>query len=54
MPQLDPTPWLKTLTIIWLVLLFIVQPTVMKSRPINKPQPRHTNYKTTPWPYPWR
>nr|ADW93558.1 ATPase 8 [Brachymeles samarensis] len=54
MPQLNPSPWLLTLLLSWVVVLLVFKTKVVTSTPHSLPTPPDlTTSHTTSWNWPW-
>nr|ADN11997.1 ATP synthase F0 subunit 8 [Heteronotia binoei] len=53
MPQLNPTPWFFIFTLVWLILLFLLKPTLTELKNTPQPQPNITKYMPNPWTWTW-
>nr|YP_010130052.1 ATP synthase F0 subunit 8 [Heniochus acuminatus]QPZ50525.1 ATP synthase F0 subunit 8 [Heniochus acuminatus] len=54
MPQLDPTPWLTTFSLSWLIFLTVIPPKIMAHVYPNEPSPlgmKKPQAKTWTWPW---
>nr|YP_010485122.1 ATP synthase F0 subunit 8 [Hemidactylus farasani]UVW80903.1 ATP synthase F0 subunit 8 [Hemidactylus farasani] len=53
MPQLHPAPWFMTLLTAWLIILFMMKPTLMHMNHISQPPHQPGPQSKNSWPWTW-
>nr|YP_010587538.1 ATP synthase F0 subunit 8 [Mordacia mordax]YP_010587551.1 ATP synthase F0 subunit 8 [Mordacia praecox]WAB46095.1 ATP synthase F0 subunit 8 [Mordacia mordax]WAB46108.1 ATP synthase F0 subunit 8 [Mordacia praecox] len=55
MPQLNPSPWFSLLIVSWLVILFIMMPSILSHQTQNTISTQQKTKQEQPlWTWPWR